>query len=106
MPRSDRYRRDPVGWQGEPKAIRRQRGALIEIVGLSKGPGIISKMNRGINGSLPVSDKKSHRGPEASALDVVLSFDVEEHDLIEAAAGLALDPALRARAAARLAPAT
>jgi polysaccharide deacetylase family protein (PEP-CTERM system associated) len=36
----------------------------------------------------------------------VLSFDVEEHFRIEAAAGLALDPALRDRSAARLGPAT
>ena len=67
---------------GGAEAIRRQRGALIEIVGLSKGPGIIGQMNRGINGSLPVSDKKSHRGPEAPALDVVLSFDVEDQLMI------------------------
>ena len=36
----------------------------------------------------------------------ILSFDVEEHFRIEAAAGLALDPALKARSRERLAPAT
>jgi polysaccharide deacetylase family protein (PEP-CTERM system associated) len=35
---------------------------------------------------------------------IILSFDVEEHHRIEAAAGLALDPALRAHYCARLEP--
>ena len=37
---------------------------------------------------------------------IVLSFDVEEHDRIEAAAGLRIDPALRAHYAERLGPST
>lgn len=47
-------------------------------------------------------------GPPNEAVDgtVVLSFDVEEHDRIEAAAGLELDPGLRARCVERLAPPT
>lgn len=41
-----------------------------------------------------------------SGLDVILSFDVEEHFRIEAAAGLNLDPALKAACSERLAPST
>jgi polysaccharide deacetylase family protein (PEP-CTERM system associated) len=43
--------------------------------------------------------------PGATA-EVILSFDVEEHDRIEAAAGLDLAPALKAHYGARVAPAT
>lgn len=39
-------------------------------------------------------------------LRVVLSFDVEEHHRIEAAAGLEIDPALKSRYAARVGPTT
>jgi polysaccharide deacetylase family protein (PEP-CTERM system associated) len=42
------------------------------------------------------------RGP----LQVILSFDVEEHDRIEAAAGLCLQPILKAHYRARLEPST
>jgi polysaccharide deacetylase family protein (PEP-CTERM system associated) len=38
--------------------------------------------------------------------DIVLSFDVEEHFRIEAAAGLTLDPALKAHYSGRVAPST
>jgi polysaccharide deacetylase family protein (PEP-CTERM system associated) len=42
-------------------------------------------------------------GPAADgALQVILSFDVEEHHRIEAAAGLAIDPALQAHCAERM----
>ncbi len=51
---------------------------------------------------LPEASPAGCRRDEA----VVLSFDVEEHDRIEAAAGLRLDPALRERYAGRVGPAT
>ena len=44
--------------------------------------------------------------PSASAPEVVLSFDVEEHGRIEAAAGLVLDPGLAIEYLARVAPTT
>jgi len=39
-------------------------------------------------------------------MQIILSFDVEEHFRIEAAAGLVIDPALKARYCARLEPST
>jgi polysaccharide deacetylase family protein (PEP-CTERM system associated) len=52
-------------------------------------------------------------GPSAGGLpaqglapQIILSFDVEEHDRIEAASGLAVDPALRAHYRGRLGPST
>src|SRR5262245_1278977 len=44
--------------------------------------------------------------PSASAFPTVLSFDVEEHHLIEAAAGLAIEPALKTKCRERVAPTT
>jgi polysaccharide deacetylase family protein (PEP-CTERM system associated) len=44
--------------------------------------------------------------PENDGCQVVLSFDVEEHDRIEAAAGLSIGPALKERYRARLGPPT
>ncbi len=44
--------------------------------------------------------------PRASAAPVILSFDVEEHDRIEAAAGLEIDPALKAVYRERVGPST
>ncbi|CAN5916926.1 DUF3473 domain-containing protein [soil metagenome] len=41
-----------------------------------------------------------------SGVEVILSFDVEEHDRIEAASGLAIDPALREHYRGRVAPVT
>lgn len=59
----------------------------------------------------PSIGKVSPPGPPASVVgpraepEVILSFDVEEHFRIEAAAGLAIDPALRQCYGERLAPA-
>jgi len=44
--------------------------------------------------------------PSMGEAPVILSFDVEEHYRIEAAAGLSLDPDLKARSGGRLVPAT
>src|SRR5437868_11545327 len=45
-------------------------------------------------------------GGPAGAPQIILSFDVEEHDRIEAAAGLAVSPALKAHYRGRLGPST
>jgi polysaccharide deacetylase family protein (PEP-CTERM system associated) len=44
--------------------------------------------------------------PPVNGAPIVLSFDVEEHDRIEAAAGLTIDPALKRQCAERVGPAT
>lgn len=59
-----------------------------------------------IKGAGPDGENKSPAGATGCEPAVVLSFDVEPHDLIEAAAGMALELDLRARCAARVAPAT
>src|SRR5947209_1865353 len=46
------------------------------------------------------------RVPEGEAARVILSFDVEEHDRIEAAAGLPLDPGRKVYYRGRVGPAT
>src|SRR4051794_9991742 len=53
-----------------------------------------------------VGERPGVRGPAEQATRVILSFDVEEHDRIEAAAGLTLDPAARAYYRGRVGPAT
>lgn len=53
---------------------------------------------------LPFRPANGHA--DAQDLEIILSFDVEEHDRIEAAAGLTIDPALKAHCARRLEPAT
>jgi polysaccharide deacetylase family protein (PEP-CTERM system associated) len=58
-----------------------------------------------------ISRAKSRIGPGCLArvspeAEIVLSFDIEEHFRIEAAASLALDPAMKAHYSARVAPST
>ncbi len=57
---------------------------------------------------LPTQDRLLPEGRAAVVPDapVILSFDVEEHDRIEAAAGLVIDPALKEEYRARLDPST
>jgi polysaccharide deacetylase family protein (PEP-CTERM system associated) len=55
---------------------------------------------------LVVAASRPTAEPAAQGLQLVLSFDVEEHHHIEAAAGLALAPAVQAQYSARVAPAT
>ena len=50
-----------------------------------------------------IRSDRADGGPEP---EVILSFDVEEHDRIEAAAGLAFDPARRDHYRSRVAPTT
>jgi polysaccharide deacetylase family protein (PEP-CTERM system associated) len=54
------------------------------------------------------ADAAAHKNqhPEGLAPRIILSFDVEEHYRIEAAAGLAVHPALKAHYAERLGPST
>jgi len=51
-------------------------------------------------------DLPSQPAEEAAAPQVILSFDVEEHHRIEAAAGVTIDPALKAHYCERLEPST
>jgi polysaccharide deacetylase family protein (PEP-CTERM system associated) len=57
-------------------------------------------------GPAPAAEDDRARPAPADALQVILSFDVEEHHRIEAAAGLAIDPALQAHCAQRMDVAT
>src|SRR5438270_571598 len=52
------------------------------------------------------SSHESPLAPESEALETVLSFDVEEHYRIEAAANISVSPALRAHHDTRLEPST
>src|SRR5579864_7204809 len=56
-----------------------------------------------------VADSKGATGRDSrspSSAQIVISFDVEEHDRIEAAAGLAVDPSLKSQYRERVGPAT
>lgn len=54
----------------------------------------------------PPAPRVDRAHPPAARADIVLSFDVEEHFRIEAAAGLQIDPALKAHYCERLEPST
>src|SRR5262245_46235904 len=53
-----------------------------------------------------VAAPETNAATVTQGLQLVLSFDVEEHHRMEAAAGLPIDPALQAGSSARVAPAT
>ncbi len=53
-------------------------------------------------GPAPAAERDRAPAPPPDALRVILSFDVEEHHRIEAAAGLAIDAALRDHCAERM----
>jgi polysaccharide deacetylase family protein (PEP-CTERM system associated) len=69
---------------------------------------LLSEVGPGGNGLVgkSVGGDQAANGRADTALRVILSFDVEEHDRIESARGLFVEPALRQTYAARLAPTT
>jgi polysaccharide deacetylase family protein (PEP-CTERM system associated) len=69
---------------------------------------VVRQQSRAASRATSVAPAPTAGGARASVedLEVILSFDVEEHFRIEAAAGLPIDPALRDHYSGRVAPAT